>query len=85
MSRNTVHISTTWIGMDDLQYFLKCDAHPGRENYVVSCPVSCADKDAGICPKQEPNNRAAAEATLLAFRRSSHPVQACQYILGTFL
>ncbi|OAE29499.1 hypothetical protein AXG93_1433s1180 [Marchantia polymorpha subsp. ruderalis] len=30
---------------------------------------------------QEPNNRAAAEATLLAFRRSSHPVQACQYIL----
>ncbi|KAG6541019.1 hypothetical protein Mapa_017592 [Marchantia paleacea] len=31
--------------------------------------------------QQVPNNRAAAEATLLAFRRSSHPVQACQYIL----
>ncbi|KAL2619846.1 hypothetical protein R1flu_000051 [Riccia fluitans] len=30
---------------------------------------------------QVPNSRVAAEATLLAFRRSSHPVQACQYIL----
>lgn len=31
---------------------------------------------------QEPSSRAAAEATLLAFRKSSQPVPACQYILG---
>eukprot|EP00249_Psilotum_nudum_P010588 c22631_g1_i2 orf=152-3370(+) len=30
---------------------------------------------------QEPSSRAAAEATLLAFRRSHYPIQACQYIL----
>jgi len=30
---------------------------------------------------QEPNSRAAAETTLLAFRKSVQPIQACQYIL----
>ncbi|CAM6129712.1 unnamed protein product [Calypogeia fissa] len=30
---------------------------------------------------QDPSTRASAEATLLAFRRSSQPIQACQYIL----
>ena len=31
---------------------------------------------------QVPSSRAAAETTLLAFRKSPQPIQACQYILG---
>ena len=38
--------------------------------------------DITIHESQEPNSRAAAETTLLAFRKSVQPIQACQYILG---
>lgn len=35
-----------------------------------------------VTDSQDPSSRAAAEATLLAFRKSSQPTPACQYILG---